>query len=110
MGYQLLPSLLTMCLVDVLQIPFAWKLTILALIITDIKTFPLVWHVSPLCTMTPPTAYLRLLRLKASSAQCSSLRPTLAARGAWPNSNLHLSAPRHIVPLFSQRNGLQLAQ
>ncbi|KAL9066002.1 MAG: hypothetical protein Q9161_007853 [Pseudevernia consocians] len=44
MGYQFLSSLITVLLLDFLHLNFAWKLTILALFITDIKTFPFVWH------------------------------------------------------------------
>ena len=68
MGYQVFSSLVTMFLLDVLHISFAWKVTIVAVIVTDIKTFPLVWHVS-CASKTPPsnhtdvfsTSKLRLL-------------------------------------------------
>ena len=46
MGHQFLLSLITICLLSFLRLTFAWKLIIIALIVTDIKTFPLVWHVS----------------------------------------------------------------
>ena len=46
MGHQFLPSLISIYFLSFLRLTFAWKLTIVALIVTDIKTFPLVWHVS----------------------------------------------------------------
>lgn len=45
MASQFFPSLITIFLLDFLQKDFAWKLTVLALFVTDIKTFPLVWHI-----------------------------------------------------------------
>ena len=69
MGYQFFPSLITMFLLDFLQINLAWKVTFSVLVVTDIKTFPLVWHVSlprlnfSLHTIltSSPTRKLRLL-------------------------------------------------
>ena len=46
MGYHFFPSLITVLLLDFLHTHLAWKLTVLVLIATDIKTFPLVWHAS----------------------------------------------------------------
>ena len=57
MGYQVFSSLITMFLLDVLHISFAWKITIVAVIVTDIKTFPLVWHVS-FASKTPPSNHI----------------------------------------------------
>lgn len=78
MGYQFFPSLVTIVLLDLLHISIAWKITILALIITDIKTYPLVWHVSlslsnvQLCSYGSSTS-------KDPVTQRTAIRPTLAS-------------------------------
>lgn len=80
MAYQIFPSLITIFLLDLLQKDFAWKLTVLALFVTDIKTFPLVWHVS-LLPLTPSfTPFLRLLPFIDSFAQRPTICATLPAR------------------------------
>lgn len=76
MGYHFFPSIITVLLLDFLHTHLAWKLTVLVLIATDIKTFPLVWHASLRLQLVGPC--LRL-QLTASVVQCTTICPSLAA-------------------------------
>ena len=86
MGHQFFPSFITIYLLSFLRLSLIWTLAILsAVIVTDIKTFPLVWHVSFLPSLDIPISdsysdFLLLTKLRLLNA----LRFVLPSQRAKP--------------------------